>query len=71
MTQTQYVPNSGKMKYIGKIPVIIDEHIKCECSCKIKEKDCNKLQQYQKSQCKCNCINSDDLQKCLAVSFGN
>lgn len=55
------------MKMLGKKPLIVDEHISCSCSCRIKEEHCNKLQKYDITNCKCDCQNTDDLANCLAV----
>lgn len=51
-----------------KVPVVVEEHTKCKCDCRIKEGDCKRNQVYIKSQCKCECTNVDDHNKCLAVS---
>lgn len=50
-----------------KVPVVVEEHTKCKCDCRIKEGDCKRNQVYIKSQCKCECTNVDDHNKCLAV----
>lgn len=50
-----------------KVPVIVEEHTKCKCDCRIKEHDCKRNQVYVKSQCKCECTNVDDYNKCLSV----
>lgn len=51
-----------------KVPVVVEEHTKCKCDCRVKEGDCKRNQIYIKSQCKCECTNFDDHSKCLAVN---
>lgn len=50
-----------------KVPVVVEEHTKCKCDCRIKQKDCKLNQVYIESQCKCECTNVDDHNKCLSV----
>lgn len=64
--KSQYTGNA-KMPLKEKVPVVVEEHTKCKCDCRIKEKDCKRNQIYVKSQCKCECTNVDDHNKCLAV----
>lgn len=64
--KTQYVIG-GKLAYKGKVPVIVEEHTKCNCKCVTQAKDCNQFQKYNPSQCKCVCNNPDDKIKCLNV----
>ncbi|XP_049938100.1 uncharacterized protein LOC126412514 [Schistocerca serialis cubense] len=44
--------------------VAVERHLKCKCSCIIKEKDCNKLQKYVPNECACVCQNTDEENKC-------
>lgn len=63
-----------KVQYTGKskMPlreqehVLVDQHTKCKCDCKIKKEDCNAYQVYDKSQCRCNCTNYNARDKCLS-----
>lgn len=68
MFKSQY-QGGGKMKFLNKELVEVEEHTKCKCDCKKKESDCTKFQRYNKSQCLCVCINIEDKNKCLAVSW--
>jgi len=63
--ETRYEGGS-KLNYKGKKYVTVEQHIKCKCDCKVKEEHCNELQQYEKSECGCVCINVDDEKKCIA-----
>lgn len=62
--KSQYTGNA-KMPLKEKVPVVVEEHTKCKCDCRIKENDCKRNQIYIKSQCKCECTNVDDHNKCL------
>ncbi|XP_047121298.1 vascular endothelial growth factor D-like [Schistocerca piceifrons] len=44
--------------------VSVERHLKCKCSCIIKEEDCNKLQKYIPNECACTCQNTDEEEKC-------
>lgn len=57
-----------KISYRNKEVVIVEEHTKCKCDCRKKESDCNSRQRYDKRQCSCTCINTDDINKCLSVN---
>lgn len=49
------------------MPIVVDEHIDCECKCRILKEHCNKLQEYNENECECHCRNENDRQKCLEV----
>lgn len=68
--KTQYT-GDARMSLKEKVPVVVEEHVKCKCDCRIKEKDCKRNQIYMKSACKCECTNFDDHNKCLGVKFEN
>lgn len=68
VSKFQFAKN-GKNNFKGKLPVPIQEHTKCKCDCRVKSEDCTKLQQYDQTQCRCNCVNMDDRAKCYAVSL--
>lgn len=59
--------HGGKLKFLNKELVEVEEHTKCKCDCKTKASDCNQFQRYEKAQCLCKCINTEDKNKCLAV----
>ncbi|XP_021924789.1 platelet-derived growth factor subunit B-like isoform X2 [Zootermopsis nevadensis] len=63
--ETRY-EGGTKLRYKGKKYVTVEQHTKCKCDCKVKEEHCNKLQQYEKSECSCTCVNVDEEQKCIA-----
>ncbi|XP_053950848.1 uncharacterized protein LOC128858510 isoform X2 [Anastrepha ludens] len=50
----------------GKEIVVVEQHTKCQCDCRIKAEDCNSYQIYRRDMCSCVCTNEDALQKCLA-----
>ncbi|XP_055910346.1 uncharacterized protein LOC129944731 isoform X1 [Eupeodes corollae] len=62
-----------KLQYTGKsrMPlkeqehVLVEQHKKCKCDCRIKKEDCNSYQVYDAAQCKCNCTNYNARDKCL------
>lgn len=62
--RTSFDP-SEKLKYRGKTIVPLEVHTKCECDCKIKEKDCTLKQTYKKAICQCVCNNVDEREKCI------
>lgn len=64
--KTKYV-NSSKLQNLGDMTITIKEHNKCKCLCKKTEADCNSLQRFIKNQCRCECVNKDEEQKCLEV----
>lgn len=66
--KSQYT-GGAKTDYRGKEVMIVEEHTRCKCDCRIKEQDCNRFQRYDKSQCKCYCQNVDEQHKCLQVSL--
>ncbi|XP_067640415.1 vascular endothelial growth factor C isoform X2 [Eurosta solidaginis] len=57
----------GDNTYIrGKEIVVVEQHKKCQCDCRIKAEDCNSYQVYRRDMCSCMCTNEDALQKCLS-----
>jgi hypothetical protein len=66
--KSQYVAGSKKLQSRGKVTINVPEHKKCKCQCSITEKDCNRLQVYDKSQCQCKCSNTSDQEKCIQES---
>ncbi|XP_054728834.1 uncharacterized protein LOC129237887 isoform X2 [Anastrepha obliqua] len=50
----------------GKEIVVVEQHTKCQCDCRIKAEDCNSYQIYRRDMCSCVCTNEDALQKCLS-----
>ncbi|XP_055607710.1 platelet-derived growth factor subunit B isoform X2 [Uranotaenia lowii] len=44
--------------------VPIEEHVGCACQCRVKEEHCNQLQRYNARNCRCECSNNDDRDKC-------
>lgn len=58
---------NGQLQSAGRVPVLVDEHIACECGCKIQEQHCKPFQRYNKDECECVCINHTDQLKCAQV----
>ncbi|XP_072745579.1 uncharacterized protein Pvf1 [Anoplolepis gracilipes] len=58
------VATLDEMRYAGRQIVPLEEHIKCNCDCIIKEEHCNDKQQYDPHNCKCICNNVDEAEKC-------
>ncbi|PSN35921.1 hypothetical protein C0J52_07155 [Blattella germanica] len=54
-----------KLTFKGKEIVTVEQHTKCKCDCRVKETDCNSLQEYNKAECRCICMNVDEEQKCI------
>ncbi|XP_055953735.1 balbiani ring protein 3-like [Argiope bruennichi] len=42
----------------------VEKHLKCGCACAIKEEDCNEKQVYNPAKCRCECKNTDEIEKC-------
>ncbi|XP_035741958.1 uncharacterized protein LOC118450355 [Vespa mandarinia] len=55
-----------QVTYKGKEIVALEEHTKCKCDCKVKPEHCNEKQVYERDECKCACINTDEEEKCKA-----
>ncbi|CAB3372723.1 Hypothetical predicted protein [Cloeon dipterum] len=54
-----------KLSNIQRSTVIdVEEHLGCQCTCKVKAKDCNVFQKYNQKACRCVCVNKDDKDKC-------
>ncbi|XP_004535321.1 uncharacterized protein LOC101448652 isoform X2 [Ceratitis capitata] len=56
----------GERAFGGREIVVVEQHTKCKCDCRIKAKDCNSYQIYRPEKCNCECTNEDALQKCLS-----
>ncbi|XP_050544866.1 uncharacterized protein LOC126907542 isoform X2 [Daktulosphaira vitifoliae] len=63
ITVMQY-NSDGSFQFKEKKTVTVEQHTKCKCGCLIKEKDCNSLQKYLANECRCECINEDEQNKC-------
>ncbi|RZC32937.1 vascular endothelial growth factor A-A-like, partial [Asbolus verrucosus] len=61
--KTQYT-GGKKLKLVGKEVVLVEKHTKCKCDCRVRPEDCNKFQEYKKSECRCACTNYDEEKKC-------
>ncbi|XP_039961229.1 uncharacterized protein LOC120775227 isoform X1 [Bactrocera tryoni] len=63
------VVGGRKMRLRGKDIVVVEQHTKCKCDCRIKaevgSRDCKQYQRYRPDKCSCECTNDDALQKCL------
>ncbi|XP_059480136.1 platelet-derived growth factor subunit A-like [Neocloeon triangulifer] len=55
----------GKFSNVRRRKVLqVEEHMKCDCDCKVKAEHCNTLQVYDARACRCRCVNNEDKQKC-------
>lgn len=64
VTKTRYSPGTSRLKPIEKEIISVERHTKCLCDCITTADDCNQLQHYRKSECKCICKNTDEEKKC-------
>lgn len=55
----------NKLRLHSKEVIVVDQHVKCSCDCRIKQEDCNAFQEYRKDQCGCICTNLDEKTKCI------
>ncbi|XP_033210674.1 vascular endothelial growth factor A-A isoform X2 [Belonocnema kinseyi] len=53
-------------KFAEKKVVQIEEHVKCRCLCTIKASHCTEKQDYLEDECRCQCRNLDEKEKCQA-----
>ncbi|XP_065158773.1 uncharacterized protein Pvf1 [Atheta coriaria] len=67
LIKTQFA-SGNRLKYVGKEIVHMEKHTKCFCGCKVKATDCTAVQKYNEQECKCECANTDEEQKCHASS---
>ncbi|XP_011200376.2 balbiani ring protein 3 isoform X2 [Bactrocera dorsalis] len=58
------VVGGRKMRLRGKDIVVVEQHTKCKCDCRIKAKDCKQYQTYRPDKCSCECTNEDDELQC-------
>ncbi|XP_049543166.1 uncharacterized protein LOC125955886 isoform X2 [Anopheles darlingi] len=42
-----------------------EEHVKCKCLCRVRESHCNELQVYNPNNCRCECTNREDRNRCV------
>lgn len=68
--KTKYV-NTAKLMNVGDISVKVKEHNKCKCLCKKTQADCNSMQRFVKNQCRCECTNKDEEERCVQVGIEN
>ncbi|XP_052873135.1 platelet-derived growth factor subunit A isoform X2 [Anopheles cruzii] len=60
----EYRPNEkDRFSHLELVP--IEEHVKCKCQCRIKETHCNEQQVYNPSNCRCECNNREERNRCL------
>ncbi|XP_054088144.1 uncharacterized protein LOC105212013 isoform X2 [Zeugodacus cucurbitae] len=58
------VATGNRMRLYGKEIVVVEQHTKCKCDCRIKAEDCKQYQRYLPDRCTCECTNDDARQKC-------
>lgn len=63
-----YNRDTEKFGQNGVVPVIVKVHRSCKCGCRVRAEHCNHLQEYDKAECKCNCTNVSELNRCSDVS---
>lgn len=54
----------GKFEFSEIKHVKVEQHLKCNCDCRVKEQHCNNLQKYIPNECRCVCNNEEDRDKC-------
>ncbi|XP_070497514.1 uncharacterized protein [Chironomus tepperi] len=65
--KTKFV-NEPKLANLGDVTITIKEHNKCKCQCKKSASDCNGLQRFIRSQCRCECTNSKEADQCAQIT---
>uniref|UniRef100_A0A182NVH4 Platelet-derived growth factor (PDGF) family profile domain-containing protein n=1 Tax=Anopheles dirus TaxID=7168 RepID=A0A182NVH4_9DIPT len=57
---------SGKKdRFSHRELVPVEEHMRCKCQCRVKESDCTERQLYNPNNCRCECTNKEDRNRCL------
>nr|CAD7415966.1 unnamed protein product [Timema poppensis] len=51
------VTSTNQPKLMKLKPIQIEEHLKCQCSCKLSPSDCSKIQIFDPDSCLCRCNN--------------
>uniref|UniRef100_A0A8D8PHH4 Vascular endothelial growth factor A n=1 Tax=Culex pipiens TaxID=7175 RepID=A0A8D8PHH4_CULPI len=57
-----------KLKFKNRDVTLVEEHVSCQCQCRVREEHCNHLQRYNAPNCRCECTNPDDRTRCLQES---
>ncbi|XP_049298827.1 uncharacterized protein LOC125771775 isoform X4 [Anopheles funestus] len=52
-----------KFSHFDLVPV--EEHVRCKCQCRVKEWHCTERQVYNPNNCRCECTNKEDRNRCL------
>lgn len=67
LKKTKFVGGPKGFQSMGDVTITVKEHTKCKCQCKKTAADCNGLQKFIPSQCRCECQNYDEQDKCSKV----
>ncbi|XP_076176994.1 PDGF- and VEGF-related factor 1 isoform X2 [Ptiloglossa arizonensis] len=61
--------DNGMLNFKNNQIVLVEEHTKCKCDCKIKAENCTEKQSYVEDDCRCECNNVDEASKCVNSKF--
>ncbi|XP_053667998.1 uncharacterized protein LOC128718394 [Anopheles marshallii] len=57
---------SGKRDKFSHLELVpVEEHVRCKCQCRVKEWHCTEKQVYNPNNCRCECTNKEDRNRCL------
>ncbi|XP_035791162.1 uncharacterized protein LOC118466215 isoform X2 [Anopheles albimanus] len=57
---------AGKKDRFSHLELVpTEEHVKCKCLCRVRESHCNELQVYNPNNCRCECTNREDRNRCV------
>ncbi|XP_052900189.1 uncharacterized protein LOC128306654 isoform X2 [Anopheles moucheti] len=57
---------SGKRDKFSHLELVpVEEHVRCKCQCRVKEWHCTDKQVYNPNNCRCECTNKEDRNRCL------
>ncbi|XP_035918596.1 uncharacterized protein LOC118516820 isoform X2 [Anopheles stephensi] len=57
---------SGKKdRFSHRELVPVEEHVRCKCQCRVKEWHCTERQVYNPNNCRCDCTNREDRNRCV------
>jgi len=47
----------------------VEEHVSCQCGCKVRPEDCSSTQAFVPYECSCACMNKEERAACLAAGW--
>ncbi|KAK0166962.1 hypothetical protein PV327_004425 [Microctonus hyperodae] len=59
-----HVTETGEFNFQGEEIIPLEKHTSCQCLCRVKAEHCSIKQRYLEDSCKCECINTDEMEKC-------